>query len=167
MLAMEIMLLLLLVGAEHKCFIRAIKYADRYVTSRTNVALDNGPAIHVTTKRPVGAGYYARPTTDTLLCINDNLVTPELFVHRAGETRVNTPGLIAVATLDRKGNLYVSLHMYARQRTRSLSSKRFDWVLRLRVLYKAIDFAQSTAHADLFFDIYSSHAVNSSSRVLT
>jgi len=130
-----------LICTHQKRFVRTVNYADRYVAPGTKIALDNSLAIHVSTKGSVRAGYYACPTADTLFRINGNFVTPELFMHGACETRVNAPGLSAVATLDGKRNLHVSLHMHARQRTRSLSSKCFDWVLRLRVLYAAIYFA--------------------------
>ena len=83
---MKIISVLILIPAEYKCFIRTIKYAGRYLKFGAKVALDNRSAIRITTKCPVGAGYYARPTADTLLRINDNPVTPELFLHRAGKT---------------------------------------------------------------------------------
>jgi hypothetical protein len=74
-------------------------------------------------------------------------------MYRACKTRINTPGLSTVATLNGKRNLYIPLHMHTRQRTRSLSFKCFDEVLRLRVLYPAINFTQSTPDADLFLNI--------------
>jgi hypothetical protein len=81
-------------------------------------------------------------------------------MYRACKAGINTPGLRAVATLNRKRNLYIPLHTQTRQRTRSLSFKRLDYVLRLRVLYLAINLTQATANAGLFLNIYSSHASN-------
>jgi hypothetical protein len=162
---MEIMSFFFLIYAQQERFVRTVNYADRYIAPGTKVALDNNSAIHVSTKCPVRASYYACPTADTPLLINGNPVTRELFMHRACKTRVNTPGLSAVATLDRKRNLYISVHTNTRQRTGSLSSECFDGVLRFRVLYAAIDFAQSTANADILLNIYPAHAVKSSQLV--
>jgi hypothetical protein len=151
--------------AHQKCFVRTVSYTDRYLTVGTKVALDNSFAMDVSTKRPVGAGYYACPTGDTLFHINGNLVTPELFMHRACETRVNAPRFSALATLDRKRNLYVPLHVHTRQWTRSLPSECFDEILGLRMLYTAVYFTQATANAHLFFNIYSLHPIYSSNEL--
>jgi uncharacterized C2H2 Zn-finger protein len=110
----QIMSFLFLIWGNQKRFVRTVNHAHRYVVPGTKIALDNGLAVHVSTKGAVRAGYYACPTADALFRINRNLVTPELFVHRACETRVNAPGLGALATLDRERNLHISLHMYTR-----------------------------------------------------
>jgi hypothetical protein len=83
-------------------------------------------------------------------------------MHRACKAGINTPGLNAMATLDRKGNLYITLYTHTRHRMRSLSFKCLDYVLRLRVFHATINLAQSATDTDLFLDIYSSHVPNSS-----
>jgi hypothetical protein len=153
---------LFLICAQYKRFIRAVNYTGGYLPPGTKVALNNSFAIQVSAKRPVRAGYYARPTASTLFHINGNLVTCRVFLHRTCKAGINTPGLGTVAALNGKGNLYIPLHTHTRQRTGSLSFKCFDWVLRLRVLHSAINFTQSTANADFFLNIYSSHALKSS-----
>jgi hypothetical protein len=153
---------LFLICAQYKRFVGAVNYTGRYIPPGAKVTLNNSFAIQVSAECPVRAGYYACPAASTFFHINGNLVTCRLFMHRACETGINTPGLSAVATLNRKRNLYIPLHTHTRQRTRSLSFKCFDWVLRLRVLHSAINFTQSTTDADLFLNIYSFHAPNPS-----
>jgi hypothetical protein len=111
---------------QYKCFVGAIQYTGRYLPPGTKVALNNSFAIQVPTKRPVRAGYYACPTANTLFHINADHATYTVFVHRAGKTRINTPRLGAVATLNGKTNLYIPLNMHTGQRTWSLSSKCLD-----------------------------------------
>jgi hypothetical protein len=149
---------LFLICAQYKRFIRTVNYTGGYLSIGTKVALNNSFAIRVATKRPVRAGYYACPAANTLFHINGNLVTCRLFMHCACKTRINTPRLSAVATLNRKRNLYIPLHMHTRQRTWSLSFKCFDWVFGSRVLDLAINFTKSTTNADFFLNIYSFHA---------
>jgi hypothetical protein len=144
---------LFLIYTQYKRFVGAVNYTGRYLPPGTKVALDNGFAIQVTTKRPIRASYYACPAANTLFHINGNLVTCRLLMHRACKAGINTPGLSAVATLNGKRNLYIPLHTHTRQRTRSLSFKCFDWVLRMRVLHSAINLTQSTTNADLFLNI--------------
>src|SRR4030042_269017 len=114
-----------LICAQHKRFVRTINYAGRYLPSRAKVAFDNSLAVQVATKRPARAGYYACPAANTLFHIDHNLITYGLFVHRTCKTRIDTPGLSAVATLNRKRNFYISLDMHTRSRTRSLLFKCF------------------------------------------
>jgi hypothetical protein len=153
---------LFLVYTQYKRFVGAVNYTGRYLPPGTKVTLNNSFATYVSANRSVRAGYYARPAANTLFHINGNLATYRLFMHCACKTGINTPGLNAMATLDRKRNLYIPLHTHTRQRTWSFSLKCFEWVFRLRVLHSAIDFAQSTTDADLFLDIYSSHVSNPS-----
>jgi hypothetical protein len=153
---------LFLIYTQYERFIRAINYTGGYLLPGTKVALNNSFAIQVATKRPVRAGNYARPTANTLFHINGNLVTCRVFMHRACKAGINTPGLSAVATLNRERNLYIPIDTHTRQRTRSLSFKCLDYVLRLRMLHSAINFTQSAANADLFLNIYSFHASNPS-----
>jgi hypothetical protein len=148
---------LFLVGAQYKRFVGTVNYTGRYLPTRTKVTLNNSLAIQVATKRSIRAGYYARPAATALFHINGNLVTCRLFTHRACKTGINTPGLSAVATLNRERNLHILLHVHTGQRTRSLSFKCLDGILRLRVLYLAVNFTESTTNADLFLNIYSSH----------
>jgi hypothetical protein len=148
---------LVFVCAQYKRFVRTVNYTGRYVSPGAEVAFDNSFAIQVATKRSIRAGYYARPAATALFHINGNLVTCRLFTHRARKTGINTPGLSAVATLNRKRNLHVPLHTHTGQRTRSLSLKCFHGILRLRVLYLAVNPTQATTDADLFLNIYSSH----------
>jgi hypothetical protein len=148
---------LFLVSAQYKCFVGTVNYTGRYIPPGAEVAFDNSLAIQVPTKRSIRAGYYAGPAATALFHINGNLVTCRLFTHRACKTGIDTPGLSAMATLNRKRNLYILLHVHTRQRTRSLSFKCLDWVLRFRVLYLAVNFTESTTNADLFLNIYSSH----------
>jgi hypothetical protein len=115
-----------LIYTQYKRFVGAVNYTGRYLPPGTKVALNNSFAIQVATKRPIRAGYYARPTASTLFHINGNLVTYRVFIHRACKARIDTPGLGAMATLNRKGNLYIPLHTHTGQRTRSLSFKRLD-----------------------------------------
>jgi hypothetical protein len=148
---------LVFICAQYKRFVRTVNYTGRYVPPGAEVAFDNSFAIQVPTKRSIRAGYYARPTANALLHINGNPVTCRVFTHRACKTGINTPGLSAVATLNRKRNLHVPLHTHTGQRTRSLSFECFDGILRLRVLYLAVNFTESTTDADLFLNIDSSH----------
>jgi hypothetical protein len=148
---------LVFICAQYKCFVRTVNYTGRYLSPGTKVALDNSFAIQVPTKRSIGAGYYARPTANALLHMNGNLVTCRLFMHCACKTGINTPGLSAMATLNRKRNLHVLLHTHTGQSTRSFLFECFDGILRLRVLYLAVNFTESTTNADLFLNIYSSH----------
>jgi len=148
---------LVFICAQYKRFVRTVNYTGRYVPPGAEVAFDNSFAIQVPTKGSIRAGYYARPTANALLHINGNPVTRRLFTHRTCKTGINTPGLSALATLNRKRNLHVPLHTHTGQRTRSLSFKCFDGILRLRVLYLAVNFTESTTDADLFLNIHSSH----------
>src|SRR3972149_1649031 len=147
-----------LICAQHKRFVGAVNYTGGYLPPGTKVALNNSSSIQVSAKRPVRAGYYARPTANAFFHINCNLVTCRVLMHRACKARINTPRLRAVATLNRKRNLYIPFHTHTRQRTRSLFFKCLDYVLRLRVLYLAINLTQATANAGLFLNIYYSHA---------
>jgi hypothetical protein len=151
------MSLLRLICGQRKCFVRTVDDAGRYLSAGTKVALDNSLVIRISGKCSVRAGYYACPTANTLFHINGDLVGGRLSVQRACKTRINTPRLSAVATLNGKGNLYICLHMQARQRTRALFSECLDYVLGLRVLHSAIDFTKSATDAGLFLNIYSSH----------
>jgi hypothetical protein len=117
---------LLLVYTQYKRFVGAIQYTGRYLSPGTKVALNNSFAIQVSTKCPVGAGYYARPAANTLFYINTDHASYRVFVHRAGKTRINTPWLSAVATLNGKGNLYIPLHTHTGQRTWGLFLKCLD-----------------------------------------
>jgi hypothetical protein len=148
---------LVFVCAQYKRFVRTVNYTGWYVPPGAEVAFDNSSAIQVSTKRSIRAGYYARPTANALLHINGNAVTCRLFTHRACKTGINTPRLSAVATLNRKRNLHVLLHTHTGQSTRSLLFECFDGILRLRVLYLAVNLAESTTNAGLFLNIYSSH----------
>jgi hypothetical protein len=145
------------VYAQRKRFVGTINYTGRYVLLRAKVTLDNSFAIHVSTKRPVRARYYACPTADTPFYVNNNHVTYRVFIHRACKTGINTPGLSALTTLNRKRNLYISLHAYTRQGTGSFLFECLDYVLRLRVLHLAIDLAQATTNTDLLLNVYSFH----------
>jgi hypothetical protein len=151
---------LFLVSAQYKRFIRAVNYTGRYIPPGAEVAFDNSLAIQVPTKRSIRAGYYARPAATALFHINGNLVTCRLFAHRACKTGINTPGLNAVAALNRKRNLYIPLHTHTGQSTQSLLFKCFDGILGLRVFYLAVNPTQATTDADLFLNIYSFHASN-------
>jgi hypothetical protein len=115
-----------LIYTKYKRFVGTIQYTGRYFPPGTKVALNNSLAIQVLTKRPVRAGYYARPTANTLFHINADHATYRVFVHCTGKTRINTPGLGAVATLNGKGNLYIPLHMHTGQRTWGLFFKCLD-----------------------------------------
>jgi hypothetical protein len=148
---------LLLVSAQYKRFIRAVNHTSRYLPPRTKVALDNSFALQVSGKCSIRASYHARPAATALFHINRHLVTCRLFAHRACKTGINTPGLSAVAALNRERNLHVPLHTHTGQSTRSLLLKCFDGILRFRVLYLAVNFTESTTDADLFFNIYSFH----------
>jgi len=148
---------LVFICAQYKRLVRTVSYTGRYVPPGAEVAFDNSFGIQVPTKRSIRAGYHARPAANTLLRINGNLVTCRVFIHRACETGINTPGLSAVATLNRKRNLHVPLHTHTGQRTRTLLLKCFDEILRFRVLYPAVDFTESTTNADLFLNTYASH----------
>jgi hypothetical protein len=128
-----------LIYTQYKCFVGTIQYTGRYFSPGTKVTLNNSFAIQVSTKRSVGAGHYACPTANTLFHINADHATYRVLVHRAGKTRINTPGLGAVATLNGKGNLYIPLHMHTGQRTWSLFFKCLDEVLRLGLLHLAIN----------------------------
>jgi hypothetical protein len=130
-----------LIYPQYKCFVGTIHYTGRYLPPGTKVALNNCFAIQVTTKRPVRAGYYACPTANTLFHINTDHASYRIFMHRAGKTRVNTPGLSAVATLNGKGNLYIPLYMHTGQRTWNLAFKCLDYILRLGLLHLAINLA--------------------------
>jgi len=116
----------LCIYTQYKRFVGTIYDTGRYLPPGTKVALNNSFAIQVLTKRPVRAGYYARPTANTLFHINADHATYRVFVHRAGKTRINTPWLSAVATLNGKGNLYIPLHTHTGQRTWSLFFKCLD-----------------------------------------
>jgi hypothetical protein len=148
---------LVFICAQYKRFVRTVNYTGRYVPPGAEVAFDNSLAIQVPTKRSIRAGYYARPAATALFHINGNLVTCRLFTHRACKTGIDTPGLSAVATLNWKRNLHVPLHTHTGQSTRSLLLKCFDGILRLGVLYLAVNFTESTTNADLFLNIYSFH----------
>jgi hypothetical protein len=115
-----------LIYTQYKRFVGTIQYTGRYFPPGTKVALNNSFAIQVSTKRPIRAGYYACPTANTLFHINADHASYRVFVHRTGKTRVNTPGLGAVATLNRKGNLYIPLHTHTGQRTWGLFFKCLD-----------------------------------------
>jgi len=117
--------------ALYKRFVRAVNYTSRHLPPGTRVTLNNSLAIHISAERPIRASYYACPTADALFSINNNFVICGVLMHRAGKTRIDTPGLDALATLDRERDLQILLHMHTRQRTRSLSPKCFDYVLRL------------------------------------
>jgi hypothetical protein len=153
---------LFLVCIQYKRFVGAVNYTGGYLPPGTKVTLNNSFATYVSTNRSVRAGYYARPAANTLFHINGNLATCRLFMHRACKAGINTPRLNAMATLDRKGNLYIPLYTHTRQRMWSLSLKCFDYVLRLRVLHAAINFAQSATDADFLLNIYSFHIPNTS-----
>jgi hypothetical protein len=101
-----------LIYTEYKRFIGAIQYTGRYFPPGTKVALNNSLAIQVLTKRPVRAGYYARPTANTLFHINADHAGYRVLVHRACNTRINTPGLVAMATLNGERNLYIPLYTH-------------------------------------------------------
>jgi len=147
---------------QYKRFVRAINYTGRRVPLGTKVTLNNSFAIHISAERPIRTGYYACPAADALFSINNNLVICGVFMHCAGKARIDTPGLDAVATLDRKRNLHIPLHMHTRQRTWSLSSKCLDYVLRLGVLYLAINLAQAAANTGLLLNIYHFHILEPS-----
>jgi hypothetical protein len=149
-----------LIYTQYKRFIGTIQYTGRYLSTGTKVALNNSFAIQVLTKRPIRASYYARPTANTLFHIYADHAGYRVFVHRAGKTRINTPWLGAMATLNRKGNLYIPLHTHAGQRTWSFFLKCLDEVLRLGLLHLAINLTQATTNADLFLNIYSFHIPN-------
>jgi hypothetical protein len=111
---------------EYKRFVGTIQYTGRYLPPGTKVALNNSFAIHVLTKCPVRAGYYACPTANTLFHIDADHASYRVFLQRACKTRINTPRLSAVATLNGKGDLYIPLHTHAGQRTWSLFFKCLD-----------------------------------------
>jgi len=109
----------------------AINYTGRHLPPGTKVALNNSFAVHISAERPIRASYYACPAADALFGINNNLVICGVFMHCAGKARIDTPGLDAVATLDRKRNLHIPLYMHTSERTRSLPFQCFDYVLGL------------------------------------
>jgi hypothetical protein len=117
---------LFLIYTQYKRFVGTIHYTGRYLPPGTKVALNNSFAIQVSTKCPIRAGYYACPTANTLFHINADHVSYRVFMHRAGKTRINTPRLSTVATLNRKGNLYIPLHTHTGQRTWLLFFKCLD-----------------------------------------
>jgi len=93
-------------------FIGTIQYTGRDIPAGTEIAFNNSLIIHIATECPIGAGYHACPTTNTFLHINANHASYRVSTHRAGKTGINTPGLVALATLDWKGNLYIPIDMH-------------------------------------------------------
>jgi hypothetical protein len=146
---------------QYKRFVRTIHYTGRYLSAGTKVALNNSFAIQVLTKRSIRASYYARPTANTLFHINADHASYRVFAHGTGKTRINTPRLVAIATLNGKRNLYIPLHTHAGQRTWRLFLKCLDEVLRLGLLHLTVNLTQATTNADLFLNIYSFHIPNS------
>jgi hypothetical protein len=117
---------LFLIYTQYKRFVGTIHYTGGYLPPGTKVALNNSFTIQVSTKRPVRAGYYAGPTANTLFHINADHTCYRVFLHRTSKTRINTPGLVAVATLNGKRNLYIPLNMHTGQRTWGLFFKCLD-----------------------------------------
>jgi len=89
-----------------------MQYAGRYIPAGAKVAFNDSLTIQITTERPIGTGYHACPTANTFLHINTDHASYRVSTHSTGKTRINAPGLVALATLDWKGNLYISIDMY-------------------------------------------------------
>jgi hypothetical protein len=75
-------------------------------------------------------------------------------MHGTSEARVNTPGLVTMATQKRKRHLTISFHSNTRQRTGNFFLKGFYNILCPGMLSQAVNPAKSTAHTGLFFYIH-------------
>lgn len=100
--------------AQYQCFIGAVCYANRHLTVRAKIALNNSVATNISCQRTVGARYNTGPAPNALLLIDNDLSGYRILAHGAGQTGIDTPGLCTVAALNSETNFSLPLYAYAR-----------------------------------------------------